>query len=105
MKVIQYAGYIVVFMVFSLGNASRASAQDVSYQRILNADSEPQNWLTYGADYQSHRFSKLKQINRSNVANLKPMWIYQRSQLVGEFIEASPIVVDGIMYIVEPPST
>jgi alcohol dehydrogenase (cytochrome c) len=105
MRFVKCTGYFAVLIAFFLVTASRSSAQDVPYQRILNADSEPQNWLTYGADYQSHRYSKLNQVNRSNVANLRPLWIYQRSQLIGEFIEASPIVVDGIMYVVEPPST
>jgi alcohol dehydrogenase (cytochrome c) len=105
MKAIRYAAYFLTWGAMLLGGASRIFAQDVPYKRIVNADSEPQNWVTYSADYQSHRYSKLSQINRSNVATLKAAWIYQRSQLAGEFIEASPIVVDGIMYVVEPPST
>src|SRR5262249_37168828 len=43
--------------------------------------------------------------NKLNVANLRPVWIYDRSQKLGEFIESSPIVADGIMYVTEPPST
>jgi alcohol dehydrogenase (cytochrome c) len=80
------------------------AAQGVSYEQLVHADEEPQNWLMYGGDYQSRRFSELRQINRQNVAQLRPAWIYQRSE-PGEMIEDSPVVVDGIMYVVEPPTT
>jgi alcohol dehydrogenase (cytochrome c) len=79
-------------------------AQEVPYEQLVHADEEPQNWLMYGGDYQSRRFSKLKQINRQNVSELRPAWMYQRSE-PGEMIEDSPVVVNGIMYVVEPPTT
>src|SRR5580704_433009 len=96
---------IAVLAFAAIGAAGSASAQNVPYERLLNADKTPQDWLTYGGDYQSHRFSSLTQINKANVANLTPAWIYQRAQLNGEFFEATPVVADGLMYIVEPPST
>jgi alcohol dehydrogenase (cytochrome c) len=75
----------------------------VPYERIVQAGSEPANWLTYSGGYESHRFSQLSEINRQNVAQLKPAWVYQLRR-TGVF-ETSPIVVDGVMYITEPPST
>ena len=84
------------------GISSPGSAQ-VPYQRLVGADREPSNWLTYSGNYQSQRFSQLTQVNRQNVAQLKPAWIYQLRR-AGVF-ETSPIVVDGVMYITEPPST
>lgn len=81
-----------------------AKGQNVTYSQLVHAASEPQNWLMYGGDYQSWRFSGLKQIDRENVARLRPAWIYQRIQ-PGDMIEASPVVANGIMYVVEPPST
>ena len=80
----------------------RAFAQ-VPYERIVKAESEPANWLTYSGNYKSQRFTALDQINRQNVAQLKPPWVYQIRQ--AGIIETSPIVVDGVMYITEPPST
>jgi len=77
------------------------SAQ-VSYERIVKAESEPGHWLTYSGNYQAHRFSPLKQITPENVAKLKPVWVYQISGR-GRF-ETSPIVVDGVMYLTEPPT-
>ena len=83
--------------------AASCIAQDVPYERIVHSQSEPQNWLTYGGSYNSQQFSLLKQINKQNVSQLKVAWIYQISH--PGTIEASPVVVDGVMYIVEPPST
>jgi alcohol dehydrogenase (cytochrome c) len=75
----------------------------VPYQRIAGAGSEPASWLTYSGNYQSHRFSPLTQINRQNVGQLKPAWIYQVRRT--GIVETSPIVADGVMYVTEPPST
>jgi alcohol dehydrogenase (cytochrome c) len=75
----------------------------VPAQRIAAADSEPSNWLTYSGNYQSHRYSSLTQITRENVGRLKPAWVYQVRRT--GIVETSPIVVDGVMYITEPPST
>jgi alcohol dehydrogenase (cytochrome c) len=75
----------------------------VTYQRLVHSDREPQNWLTYGGNFESQRFSGLKQITPANVGSLKVAWVYQMRR--GGIVETSPIVVDGIMYITEPPST
>ena len=46
----------------------------VSRDRLVNAASEPQNWLLMNGDYASTRYSKLTQINRDNVKNLRLAW-------------------------------
>src|SRR5215467_2220974 len=74
----------------------------VTYDRILRADSEPGNWLTYSGNYSGHRYSRLDQIKGSNVSRLKPAWIHQINAL--HKFETTPLVVDGIMYLSEPPS-
>ena len=48
----------------------------VTYDRLLHADREPQNWLTYSGSYASQRYSPLTQINRDNVKNLQLKWVY-----------------------------
>ena len=75
----------------------------VSFQRIVDAAKEPGAWLTYSGRYFSHRYSTLDQITTSNVATLRPAWIYQ-VRGVGQ-VETSPIVVDGVMFVTEPPTT
>ena len=71
----------------------------VSDERIRRAEAEPGNWLTYSGNYQGHRHSPLKEINTTNVARLKPVWIYQ--MLDPGKVQTSPIVVDGTLYITE----
>src|SRR5262249_27149136 len=78
------------------------SAQ-VPYDRIVKAESEPANWLTYAGSYKSQRYTRLDQINTQNVSQLKPAWVYQLR--TGGVFETSPRVVDGVMYMTEPPST
>jgi alcohol dehydrogenase (cytochrome c) len=74
----------------------------VSYDRLLRADREPQNWLTYAGSYKSWRYSALDQIRTTNAKNLELKWIYQLDTT--DKFEASPLVVDGAMYFSEPPS-
>jgi alcohol dehydrogenase (cytochrome c) len=100
----RFANLAVVLVTIALCTPVRSVAQGVSYEQLVRASQEPQNWLMYGGDYRSWRFSRLKQINRQDVSQLRPAWIYQRSA-PGEMIEDSPVVVNGIMYVVEPPST
>ena len=78
-----------------------AGAQ-VTYQRLLRADAEPGNWLTYSGNYSSHRYSRLDQIRAANVARLKPLWVYQIGAT--HKVETTPLVVDGVMYVSVPPS-
>ncbi|MFD2811320.1 PQQ-dependent dehydrogenase, methanol/ethanol family [Prauserella oleivorans] len=79
--------------------------RDVNYERILNARSEPQNWLTYYGAYNGQRYSPLDQINTENVKRLAPAWVFQAGTtgiIAGTStysFEAAPIVVDGIMFL------
>src|SRR6202521_6135393 len=81
--------------------AGTLSAQ-VSFDRLLNAGKEPQNWLTYSGTMMSQRHSPLTQITPENVKNLELQWIYQARSL--EKFEPTALVVDGIMYTVQAPN-
>ncbi len=89
----------ITTLVFSIS----IGHSQVDYQRLLNAQSESASWLTYSRDYRSYRHSPLKQINATNVHTLRAAWVYQIKR--PGWIEATPIVADGVMYITEPPST
>ena len=81
----------------------RLQAQSpVTYERLQNAAKEPHNWLTYGGDYFSHRHSTLTQITPANVKNLNLAWV-QQSPAAGSW-QATPLVVDGIMYLTQRPN-
>src|ERR1700726_758129 len=77
------------------------SAQ-VSFDRILNANKEPQNWLTYSGTLLGQRHSLLGQITPENVKNLEQQWVWQAKSL--EKFEATPLVVDGVLYTVQAPN-
>ncbi len=83
------------------------AASQTTTERLLNADNEPQNWLTHHQDYAAHRFSKLDQINADNVKNLKVAWTYAMGGIEGGGIwphgglEGTPIVEDGAMYVTD----
>jgi PQQ-dependent dehydrogenase (methanol/ethanol family) len=68
----------------------------VNAERLGNADSEPQNWLAHGRTWSEQRYSPLDQINESNVGELGLAWYLDLDTSRGQ--QASPIVVDGIMY-------
>src|SRR5215469_12948795 len=74
----------------------------VTFERILGADKEPQNWLTYSGTTLSQRYSRLSEITPQNVKNLELQWIYQASSL--EKFEATALVVDGVLYTVQAPN-
>ena len=70
----------------------------VDAARLINADSEPGNWMTGGRTYGGQRYSPLKQINDGNVKQLGLAWHYDIPDAKhGQ--EATPIVVDGVMYV------
>jgi len=88
---------VLILLVLS---ASFVRAQ-VPFTRIVDADKEPGNWLTYSRTLDGHRYSPLTEINAQNVANLHVKWAHQ---FPDPSTEASPIVVDGILYVTGPNS-
>ena len=68
-----------------------------------------QDWPSYGGDPGNTKYSTLKQINRSNVTQLKVAWVYHTGDIsdgskypVRSAFEATPLVVDGVMYVTTP---
>src|SRR5260370_23172940 len=82
--------------------AARALAAEVTPERLANADKEPQNWLMNHRTYDAQRFSPLDKINRGNVKNLKLAYaVALGGTAIGENLQATPLVEDGFMYIVD----
>ncbi len=99
------AGRRIVALVLTLSalvasqrlcGAEASTSSSVDAARILKADSEPGSWLSYGRDYNEQRFSPLKSINDSTVKALGLSWSYQFDTNRGQ--EATPLVVDGVLY-------
>src|ERR1044071_8006536 len=71
--------------------------------RLVNAQNEPQNWLMMNGDYGSMRYSKLTQINRDNVKNLRMVWAMALGGMQdvgqnGPESEVNPLIDNGFMY-------
>ncbi|MDT7648595.1 MAG: hypothetical protein QOI36_1, partial [Pseudonocardiales bacterium] len=87
------------------GETAPPVVADVTYERILDARSEPENWLTYYGAYDGQRYSPLDQITTENVKRIGPAWIFQAGasgMIAGAStysFEAAPIVVNGIMFL------
>src|SRR5437764_8905439 len=76
--------------------AVAACAQDKPIDGAARAD-----WPHHGGTQLSWRYSALDQINTTNVKDLAPAWIFQTGDY-GDNLQATPIVVDGVMYISTP---
>jgi alcohol dehydrogenase (cytochrome c) len=76
-----------------------ANVTPVPFERILHADQEPQNWLTYSGTYKSQRYSLLDQITPDNAKDLTLKWVFQSRSI--EKHEVTPLVVDGVMYTIQ----
>ena len=86
----------------TLSLAAMMLPAQVTYDRILNAHKEPHNWLTYNGTYFSQHHSALDQITLDNVGKLEMTWVFQVRSL--DKFQATPLVVDGVMYLTEPPN-
>jgi alcohol dehydrogenase (cytochrome c) len=82
-----------------------AGGADMTNERLLNPQREPQNWVLHHGNYQGYRYSLLKEIDTDTVKNLKPAFTVALSgfQSGGRYafgnLEATPLVEDGIMYV------
>ena len=75
----------------------RAATGKIDGAAIQANARETRDWLSYGLDYAETRFSRLRQINTDNVKVLGLAWSYNLESTRG--VEATPLVVDGIMYV------
>ncbi len=76
--------------------SSSSSVGLIDDERIINAESEPGNWIAHGRTYEEQRFSPLLKINKESVSDLGLAWY--KDMGTNRALEATPIVVDGIMF-------
>ena len=89
--------------LFVAGLVAAQQGDVVTYERLRDSDREPQNWMHYWGNYQGTHYSALKQITKTNVANLQLQWSIE---LPGaSALETEPLVIDGIMYTSGQPGT
>ena len=80
-----------------MGPTSSARAADVDDQRLVDADKNPSDWLTYHGTYKSWHYSGLDQINTSNIKNLKVAWSHVTPKST-RGLQTFPLAADGIVY-------
>src|SRR6266702_3679793 len=89
-------------LMFAAGTALApwpALAADVTPERLVNADKEPQNWLMNHRTYDGQRYSPLDRINKANVKGMKLAYAVPLGGGAGnEFTVATPLVEDGFLY-------
>src|SRR5713101_3846871 len=79
-----------------------AMAADVTPERLLNPDREPQNWLMNHRTYDGQRYSPLARISRDNVKSLKLAYAVPLGGSAGnEFTNATPLAEDGFLYVTD----
>ena len=83
--------------VLILAACAERGPADVDGARIAAADKEPGNWMSHGRTYDEQRFSPLAKINADNVKDLGLAWYADLDTNRGQ--EATPIVVDGKLYV------
>jgi alcohol dehydrogenase (cytochrome c) len=89
-------------LAMMLGTVAPCWAADVTADRLINADKEPQNWLMNHRTYDGQRFSPLARIDRANVKNLKLAYAVPLGGTAGsESVEATPLVENGFLYITD----
>ncbi len=88
--------------LFAAVSWEASATGQVTYERLVHAANESGNWLTYSGAYRSWRYSALDQITLQNAPRLRVEWVYQMPTTL--MVETTPLVVDGIMFLTEPPS-
>ena len=94
-----FVGGIAVVLVSSIAISSaqqRPAAPAVDDAALKSPESRNHDWLSYGRDYFEQRFSPLDQINDGNAAQLGLAWQFETATDRG--LEATPLVIDGVMY-------
>jgi alcohol dehydrogenase (cytochrome c) len=98
---------IVVLAPSAAGGAGStpvvAGFAPVSAMELEQGANHPKEWLTYSGSYDSQRHSRLNQINRHNVPELRVEWERQLATSV-EKVETTPIVRGTTMFVTEPPN-
>lgn len=78
----------------------RGKPANVDQARLLSADRTPGEWMAPGRTYDEQRFSPLDRIRDSNVAGLGLAWYADLP--VDRGVEASPLMIGGVLYNIEP---
>jgi quinohemoprotein ethanol dehydrogenase len=87
---------LVIASAAAYSAPAAAPAANVTTQRLLHADSEPSQWMTYGGDYNEQRYSRLTKITPDNVKKLGLKWFADYDTNLSQ--DGTPLYIDGVIY-------
>jgi quinohemoprotein ethanol dehydrogenase len=91
------SGLVLIAVGFvTFGSAQQPAPRPVDDAALAAPEARQGDWLSYGRDYYEQRFSPLTEINDGNVSQLGLAWQFETATDRG--LEATPLVIDGIMY-------
>lgn len=95
------AGFVLLTSILCAATLqAQQRAANVDFDRLLNADSERGQWLSYGRTYNEQRFSPLDQINDGNIDRLGLAWFLDLP--TNQNVETTPLFIDGVLYLTLP---
>lgn len=92
--------FLFTFLPINLSHSQAPGLPRDLSARQLKVNAADSNWLLYGANYKAWRYSSLTQIDKNNVMDLAVAWNLNTG--LHDAFEASPIVIDGVMYFSTP---
>jgi quinohemoprotein ethanol dehydrogenase len=92
--------FTITAAIFAASPSFSQTAANVDQTRLLNADAEQGQWMTYGRTYNEQRFSPLDEINEGNVSELGLDWFVDLP--TNQNIETTPLMIDGVLYVTLP---
>ena len=102
----QVVGYVKQLQIRGSASQSQSAKRldvRVPSERLLKAGSRPDEWLTYSGSLNGQRYSPLAQVTAKNAHQLRLLWSKQFDTVEAQF-EATPIVVDNVMFVTAPPA-
>ncbi len=99
MKIRFLSGAAAGIALLTVSVAGPVMAAPVTDEMILNAGSDTGSVVTYGGNLQGQRFSKLADINSTNVKDMVPVWSFSFGGEKQRGQEAQPLVADGVIYV------
>jgi quinohemoprotein ethanol dehydrogenase len=96
MRNVRSVSSVLLLLALSLPVLAAGRAANVDSNRLLNADAEPGQWMSYSRTWDEQRFSPLKQINSDNAATLGLAWYADLNTYRG--VQATPLFIDGVLY-------
>ena len=90
------ASCTILLPTYQAQKKGTATTKKIDDKVLKQVETRPGDWLSYGRNYAETRFSPLKQVNDANVKELGLAWSFDTNTNRG--LEATPIIVDGVMY-------